>query len=92
MYHLIENGALRWPTIAQHGFEISRESQDLISKLLAKDKNQRLGKVNDIADVMAHPWFSSIDVDQLFKKQIKAPIIPTLKALDDTSNFDEKFQ
>lgn len=44
MYYLIENGPIRWPTNEKHGFEITAEAQDLIEKLLAKDKGSRLGK------------------------------------------------
>jgi serine/threonine protein kinase len=68
MYYLVENGPLKWPTKEQHGFEISAEAQDLISKLLEKDKNARLGKVNDVKDVINHPWFASINVDKLLNK------------------------
>jgi hypothetical protein len=64
----------------------------LITKLLTKDKGQRLGRVNDVKDVMAHPWFASINVEKLLRKEIVPPFKPELKAQDDTSHFDEKFQ
>jgi serine/threonine protein kinase len=38
MYYLIESGAIRWPQKNKHGFEISKTAEDLISKLLDKDK------------------------------------------------------
>ena len=57
MYYLVENGPLKWPTQAQHGFEVSAEAQDLITKLLVKDKTQRLGKTDDVKEIMKHPWF-----------------------------------
>ena len=63
----------------------------MISKLLDKDKNKRLGKVNDVQDVISHPWFASIDVEKLLRKELLAPHKPSLKTEDDTSNFDEKF-
>lgn len=57
MYHLIENGPIRWPTQEKHGFEVSNESKDLISKLLDKDKTRRLGRINGVEDIISHPWF-----------------------------------
>lgn len=63
MYHLVEHGPIKWPNKEQHGFEISKEAQDLIEKLLTKDKTKRLGKDNDVKDVISHPWFASIKID-----------------------------
>ena len=65
MYYLIENGPLRWPTIDKHGFEVSASAQDLVGLLLTKDKNTRLGKVNDVDDVLNHPFFSEINREKL---------------------------
>jgi serine/threonine protein kinase len=31
--------------------------KDLLQKLLAKDKNDRLGSVNGADDIISHPWF-----------------------------------
>lgn len=61
MYFLIESGPIRWPTKEKHGFEISAAAQDLLTNLLCKDKTKRLGKVNDVEEVLAHPWFSDIN-------------------------------
>lgn len=92
MYYLIENGPIRWPQKDKHGFEVSKEVQDLISKLLNKDKNKRLGRVNDVDDVISHPWFVDLgSMDDLLNKRIAAPYVPVVKQDDDTSNFDEKF-
>lgn len=60
MYYLIESGPIRWPSKEKHGFEVSKESQDLITKLLEKDKMKRLGRDNDVDDVISHPWFSDL--------------------------------
>lgn len=91
MYYLIESGPIRWPTQEKHGFEVSAESQDLISKLLDKDKMKRLGKHGGIEEIMSHPWFDEFKMEDLLEKKIKAPYIPTIKQDDDTSNFDERF-
>ena len=92
MYYLIENGPLRWPTQDKHGFEVSPESQDLISKLLEKDKNKRLGRNGGVEEILSHPWFAELgSAEELLAKKVKAPYIPVIKQEDDTSNFDEKF-
>lgn len=44
MYYQIENGKIKWPSQEKHSFSVSEEAQNLISKLLIKDKKQRLGK------------------------------------------------
>lgn len=92
MYHLIENGPIRWPTMEKHGFEVSEHSKDIISKLLEKDKSKRLGRIDGVDEIIAHPWFAELGTpEDLLNKTIKAPYIPTIKQEDDTSNFDEKF-
>ena len=91
MYYLIESGPIRWPTKDKHGFEVSLESQDLISKLLNKDKSQRLGRETGVDEIISHPWFAELNIEKLLAKQIEAPYIPVIKQDDDTSNFDEKF-
>jgi serum/glucocorticoid-regulated kinase 2 len=58
---------------------------------LEKDKTKRLGKVNDVEDIVNHPWFKEFKIEDLLEKKIKAPFIPVLNGDDDTSNFDEKF-
>ena len=68
MYFLIETGAIRWPSIPVHGFEISQSSIDLISKLLIKDKKLRLGRENDLEDIISHEWFSTIDTEKLMER------------------------
>ena len=92
MYFLVEKGPIRWPSIEKHGFEVSKEAQDLISQLLEKDKTKRLGRINDIDDIISHPWFSSLgEIKDILDKKIQASYIPVVKDKDDTSNFDEKF-
>lgn len=40
--------------------------RDLIYKLLTKDPEKRLGSKNDAKDIMEHPWFESINWDDLY--------------------------
>jgi serine/threonine protein kinase len=68
MYYLIENGSIRWPDPAKHGISVSEEAKDLIEKLLDKNKETRLGFKDDVNEVLAHPWFASLDREKLMKK------------------------
>ncbi|CAF3818359.1 unnamed protein product [Rotaria sp. Silwood1] len=50
---------------------------DLIHKLLHCHPAKRYGNLrNGVNDIKNHPWFSSIDWIDLFKKRIKAPYVP----------------
>jgi serum/glucocorticoid-regulated kinase 2 len=75
MFLNIERAQVKWPSMERHGISVSDEAKDLILKLLTKDKNKRLG-VNGGEEVLAHPFFASIAMDDLIKKRIKAPFIP----------------
>lgn len=88
MYYLIENGGIRWPDPVKHGITVSAEAKDLIEKLLDKDKMKRLGQKGDVEEVLAHPWFASIDKEKLLKKNIVPPFRPEVKDPTDTANFD----
>ena len=55
---------------------MSKEAQDLITKLLEKDKSKRLGAQGRGNEVLAHPFFKGIDLNGLIQKKIPAPFIP----------------
>ena len=44
---------------------MSKEAQDLITRLLERDKTKRLGAQGRGSEVLAHPFFKSIDLDGL---------------------------
>jgi hypothetical protein len=44
-----------------------------------------------VDDVVSHPWFSDFKPEDLLEKKLKAPYVPVIKDVDDTSNFDERF-
>jgi len=88
MYYLIQNAPIRWPVKEKHNIEVSPEAQDLISKMLAKDRKMRLGQNHDVDDILLHPFFKDLDMDKLMNKQLKAPYIPTVEGKTDLRNFD----
>ncbi len=72
----------------KHGVEVSRDARDLISKMLCKNRNERLGKKDDVNEIINHPWFKEIDMDELYAKSIKPPFIPKIEGNRDLQNFD----
>ena len=75
MFLNIERGKIRWPDHEKHGISVSEEAQDLITKLLDRDRTKRLG-ANGGEEVLAHPFFSSVNLNDLIDKKIKAPFLP----------------
>ena len=74
--------------------------QDLVHRFCC-DANDRIGK-NGVEEIKSHPFFVGFPWDTVrfdFNsilwsllmpiRTLKAPIIPAIKSIDDTSNFDE---
>ena len=62
---------------------------EICRRLLAKAPEQRLGSgPTDAQEIMAHPYFSQIDWDDLYHKRLSAPFRPTISSERDTSNFE----
>ena len=57
---------------------MSDELKDVITKLLTKDVEQRLGSKSDADEIVNHPWFSDMDWDGLMNKTIHSPFEPDL--------------
>ena len=57
---------------------MSDELKDIITKLLCKDVETRLGSQNDADEIVNHPWFADMDWDKLMKKELPSPFQPDL--------------
>ena len=66
----------------------SDELKDLLSKLLNKDPNNRLGVSNKV-ELKNHPWFKDIDWDKLSRKAINPPLnlIIMKKEIEENYNY-----
>jgi len=85
MYELILKAPLKFPNF------VPMEAQSLLRGLLEREEFKRLGAgPTDGAEIRAHPFFSNIDWDKLYKKEITPPFVPNIKD-DDTRYFDEEF-
>jgi serine/threonine protein kinase len=66
-----------------------RDTRDILRKLLNPDKTRRLGALaNGADDVKKHRFFRGLDWGWLERRLVRAPIIPTVRAPNDTRNFD----
>jgi protein kinase A/protein kinase X len=63
--------------------------KDLIKRLLTQDRAKRFGCLkNGPEDIKKHKWYKGYDWNVVYARQIKPPMIPSVKAADDTSMFD----
>ena len=54
------------------------------------DPEARFGCVGQgVTDVMAHPFFASVDFEALVRRQLKPPFTPEVEDDEDISNFEE---
>lgn len=78
MYFLIKESPVNFPDPVRHGIEVSGDAKDLIRKLLDKNKKKRLGANGDVSEILAHPFFSDLDLEQLLRKEIEPPYTPKI--------------
>merc|ERR1740123_1475878 len=66
------------------------EAKELIKSLLRAKATKRLGVIKGGAkNIRAHPWFNGFDWDGLTGFTLTPPIVPTVRGIDDISNFDQ---
>jgi len=51
---------------------MSVEAKDIIVKLLIKDPTKRLGTKGETEEIKMHPWFASINWNDLVNKKLEA--------------------
>ena len=70
----------------------SEEAKDLISKLVVKEPDKRLGAgPNGIEDLKSHNYFKEINWDDLENKKITPPFEPIVNGPTDLRYFDKIF-
>ncbi|XP_025915485.1 serine/threonine-protein kinase N3 [Apteryx rowi] len=86
VFDSIVNDEVRYPRF------LSSEALSIISKLLRKSPERRLGAgERDAEEIKIQAFFKEIDWDALLARKLKPPFVPTLRAPTDISNFDEEF-
>lgn len=88
MYQLITSAPIRWPQMSKHGIEVSKEARDLITRMLNRNRHERLGQKDDVKEILDHPWFADLDTQDLLAKKLQAPFVPEIASKRDLQNFD----
>ena len=65
---------------------MSSELKDLILKLLAKEPERRFGH-KGAEEVKSHPFFKGIHWEDVLKKRLRPPFVPTLTSQQDVRYF-----
>ena len=86
VFDSIVNDEVRYPHF------LSNESVSIMKKLLRKNPEKRLGSSErDAEDIKKQPFFRNMNWNDLLLRKVKPPFVPTVRAPDDVSNFDEEF-
>ncbi|XP_039222403.1 RAC-gamma serine/threonine-protein kinase isoform X2 [Crotalus tigris] len=71
---------------------LSSDAKSLLSGLLIKDPNKRLGGgPDDAKEIMRHSFFAGINWQDVYDKKLVPPFKPQVTSETDTRYFDEEF-
>uniref|UniRef100_A0A3P8Y9S4 non-specific serine/threonine protein kinase n=1 Tax=Esox lucius TaxID=8010 RepID=A0A3P8Y9S4_ESOLU len=71
---------------------LSSDAKSLLSGLLIKDPNKRLGGgPDDAKEIMRHSFFVAVDWQDVYDKKLVPPFMPQVSSETDTRYFDEEF-
>ena len=82
----IKHSRVVFPDRRTYNIEFSDNFVDIVSCLLKKNKDERLGSSSDAAEILAHPWFADLDLDALQRYGLPAPFLPQ-GSIDGESDF-----
>ncbi|ELR04668.1 AGC/PKA protein kinase [Pseudogymnoascus destructans 20631-21] len=86
IYKQIIHKSINFPS---HDPPISSDAQDLILALCTVDRSHRLGNLSGgAADVKSHPFFASVNWDDVYARRHDGPVIPKLSGASDDSCFE----
>jgi len=88
LFTKIKNSKVIFPDRKKYKIDYSDDLMSLVNELLHKNKDKRLGSVNDAADVLAHPFFKDIDIKALEAREIVPPFKPKIESKDMTKFFN----
>uniref|UniRef100_A0AAV1VCH9 AGC protein kinase n=1 Tax=Peronospora matthiolae TaxID=2874970 RepID=A0AAV1VCH9_9STRA len=76
---------VRFPT------DMSSELKSLVTALLEKRQEDRLGYDAGISDIKAHEFFAGLDWDLVYQRQLEPPLVPGPPGKELVANFDVQF-
>jgi serine/threonine protein kinase len=89
MYFLIKEASVTFPIPEKHKIYVSPDAQDLISKLLHKTKSKRIGATGNVKEILEHPFFKDLDIEQLMQKKIDPQYKPDINE-GELKYFDQR--
>ena len=81
MYTRIQIESVKYPSY------LSQKAKSLITQLLIKEPQKRMGSLRGFEEIKAHPWCSVINWDRFLSKKNLPPFRPNFRA----SNFDNEY-
>lgn len=86
VFDSIVNEEVRYPRF------LSEEAISIMRRLLRKNPEKRLGfSERDAEDVKKQSFFRDLKWDDLLQRKVRPPFVPTVRAPEDVSNFDQEF-
>lgn len=86
VFDSIVNEEVRYPRF------LSTEAIAIMRRLLRRNPDRRLGSSErDAEDVKKQAFFRNVNWHDLLTKKVKPPFSPTVRNMEDVSNFDEEF-
>ncbi|TWU74382.1 serine/threonine protein kinase, AGC [Metarhizium rileyi] len=77
------------PVTFPHDPPISAEAQDIIRSFCTVDRSRRLGNISGgAARVKAHPFFRTVNWDDVLNRRQQGPIVPPVRYAGDSQCFD----
>ncbi|VDP61292.1 unnamed protein product [Schistosoma mattheei] len=70
---------------------LSSSTENILFRLLQKDKINRLGSENDFEEISKHRFFKDIDWIKLLERKLTAPFLPSVTSSTDTRNISPEF-
>ena len=74
----IVKSEVKTPSRERYQIVFSDDCEDIIRKLLTKDKAERLGSKGGYEEVLAHPFFNGLDKTKMLNKEYTGHFKPNL--------------
>ena len=70
----IKTAKVVFPDQKKYKIDYSPDFVDIVLKLLNKDRSQRLGTNGDAAEILNHPWFASLNLEDIAEGVMEPPL------------------
>jgi serine/threonine protein kinase len=84
----IKNSKVIFPDRKKYKIDYSDEMMDIIGKLLDKDKSTRLGSKGDAQEILSHPFFKDLNIQDVMEEKMEPPFKPKI---ENEADFEKYF-